>query len=131
MTLPASLNIRPSPRILRVLGDIEFEPWQCIAELIDNAFDDFLEVHRKGQHWPDGFKVSVSLPSQASADATIVIEDTGRGMSLDVLNNAVRAGWSSNDRFSKLGLFGMGFNIATARLGRVARVLTTRAEDSE
>lgn len=131
MTLPTSLSIKPSPRILRVLGDIEFEPWQCIAELIDNAFDDFLEVHRRAQHWPDGFKVSVSLPSQASADAMIVIEDTGRGMSLDVLNNAVRAGWSSNDRFSKLGLFGMGFNIATARLGRVARVLTTRVEDPE
>lgn len=131
MSLPTSINIRPSPRILRVLGDIEFEPWQCIAELIDNAFDDFLEVHRSGTHWPDGFKVSVSLPDRASADATIVIEDSGRGMSIDTLNNAVRAGWSSNDRFSKLGLFGMGFNIATARLGRVARVFTTRALDAE
>ncbi|MEI8254641.1 MAG: ATP-binding protein, partial [Deltaproteobacteria bacterium] len=63
-----------------MLGDIEFEPWQCIAELIDNAFVDFLEVHRSGTHWPDGFKVSVSLPDGASADATIVIEDSGRGM---------------------------------------------------
>ncbi len=129
--MPSSINIRPSPRILRVLGDIEFEPWQCIAELVDNAFDDFLEVHRSGTHWPDGYKVSVSLPDRASADATIVIEDSGRGMSIDMLNNAVRAGWSSNDRFSKLGLFGMGFNIATARLGRVARVFTTRAHDTE
>ncbi len=41
---PSSLNIRPSSRILRILGDIEFEPWQCLAELIDNAFDDFLEL---------------------------------------------------------------------------------------
>ncbi len=131
MPLPTSINIRPSPRILRVLGDIEFEPWQCIAELIDNAFDDFLEVHRSETHWPDGYKVSVSLPDRASADATVVIEDSGRGMSIDTLNNAVRAGWSSNDRFSKLGLFGMGFNIATARLGRVARVFTTRAHDAE
>jgi hypothetical protein len=129
--LPRSINIRPSPRILRVLGDIEFEPWQCIAELIDNAFDDFLEIYRSGTHWPDGFNVSVSLPNRAGADATIVIEDTGRGMSIDTLNNAVRAGWSSNDRFSKLGLFGMGFNIATARLGRVARVFTTRTQDTE
>jgi len=127
----SSINIRPSPRILRVLGDIEFEPWQCIAELIDNAFDDFLEIHRGGLHWPDGFKVSVSLPDRAGAEGAIVVEDNGRGMSLEALNDAVRAGWSSNDRFSKLGLFGMGFNIATARLGRVARVFTTRAHDSE
>lgn len=97
MELPTTLSIKPSPRILRVLGDIEFEPWQCVAELIDNAFDDFLEVHRRGHHWPDGFKVSVSLPAQASADAVIVVEDTGRGMSLEVLNNAVRAGRAHPD----------------------------------
>lgn len=126
-----TLDIRPSPRILQILGDIEFDPWQCIAELIDNAFDDFLEVARSGIAWPDGYKVSVTLPTVAGADGVIRIEDSGRGMDLQTLNNAVRAGWSSNDRFSKLGLFGMGFNVATARLGRVARVFTTRVEDSE
>lgn len=68
---------------------------------------------------------------RTTAEASISIADSGRGMSIDTLNNAVRAGWSSNDRFSKLGLFGMGFNIATARLGRVARVFTTRAQDLE
>ena len=126
-----TLDIKPSPRILQVLGDIEFEPWQCIAELIDNAFDDFLEVHRSGQHWPDGFKVSISLPEQATGAAMLRVEDTGRGMDVQTLNNAVRAGWSSNDRFTKLGLFGMGFNIATARLGKLTRIFTTRSQDSE
>lgn len=127
----ATLDIKPSPRILQVLGDIEFEPWQCIAELIDNAFDDFLEVHRSGQHWPDGFKVSISLPEQGSGAALLRVEDTGRGMDVQTLNNAVRAGWSSNDRFTKLGLFGMGFNIATARLGKLTRIFTTRSQDPE
>jgi hypothetical protein len=28
--------------VYSVLGDIEFQHWQCIAELIDNAFDEFL-----------------------------------------------------------------------------------------
>lgn len=126
-----TLDIRPSPRILQILGDIEFEPWQCIAELVDNAFDDFLELTRSAVPWPDGFKVSVTLPDRAGAASVIRIEDTGRGMDLHTLNNAVRAGWSSNDRFSKLGLFGMGFNVATARLGRTATVFTTRQQDSE
>lgn len=126
-----TLDIRPSPRILQILGDIEFEPWQCVAELVDNAFDDFLELTRSAEPWPDGFKVSVTLPDRAGAAGVIRIEDTGRGMDLATLNNAVRAGWSSNDRFSKLGLFGMGFNVATARLGRLARVFTTRVQDSE
>jgi hypothetical protein len=100
---------------------------------VDNAFDDFLEIQRAAIPWPDGYKVSVALPLAQTplGVAEVVIEDSGRGMDLDTLNNAVRAGWSSNDPFSKLGLFGMGFNVSTARLGRVARVLSSRAGDAE
>ncbi len=127
------MDITPSPRILRMLGEIEFDEWQCIAELVDNAFDDFTEIMNGGQSWPGGFKVSVTLPGIAStlAGAEIVVRDTGRGMTRETLEQAVRAGWSSNDRFDKLGLFGMGFNVSTARLGRRTRVLTTRAGDPE
>ncbi|MFE1396543.1 ATP-binding protein [Nocardiopsis dassonvillei] len=115
-----------------MLGEIEFDEWQCVAELIDNAFDDFNELQRTGAPWPRGFKVSVMLPGSARpSDAEVVITDTGRGMSYERLEQAVRAGWSSNDRFDKLGLFGMGFNVATARLGRRTRVLTTRPGDAE
>jgi hypothetical protein len=127
------MDITPSPRILRMLGEIEFDEWQCVAELVDNAFDDFTEITRDGQSWPGGFKVSVTLPGLAAnlAGAEVVVRDTGRGMTRDTLEQAVRAGWSSNDRFDKLGLFGMGFNVSTARLGRRTRVFTTRAGDPE
>ena len=129
---PESISVRPSARILKVLGDIDFENWQCLAELVDNAFDDFLEIKRSGQHWPDGFRVNITLPHGIVSDESeVTVSDTGRGMDLATLNNAVRAGWSSNDPFSKLGLFGMGFNVASARLGRVTRVLTTRQGDPE
>ncbi len=128
-----TIDIQPSPRILSVLGDIEFQEWQCIAELVDNAFDDFLEIQRAGTPWDDGFRVDVRVPTPASqpGDARVEVIDGGRGMTLEAVNDAVRAGWSSNDRFSKLGLFGIGFNIATARLGNVARILTTRSGDQE
>ncbi len=128
-----TIDIQPSPRILSVLGDIEFQEWQCIAELVDNAFDDFIEIERSGVRWDDGFRVDVRIPSPTTSqrDAVVEVVDTGRGMTLDAINDAVRAGWSSNDRFSKLGLFGIGFNIATARLGNVARIMTTRAGDAE
>ena len=123
--------ITPSARILRMLGEIEFAEWQCVAELVDNAFDDFNEILSAGLHWPGGLKVSVSLPSPGTAvrDAEVVVSDTGRGMTLHQLEQAVRAGWSSNDQFDKLGLFGMGFNVSTARLGRRTRVLTSQAGD--
>ncbi|MBW8481899.1 ATP-binding protein [Actinomadura parmotrematis] len=125
------MKITPSSRILRMLGEIEFDEWQCIAELVDNALDDFSEIERDDIPWAGGFKVSVSLPSPKAklADAVVKVSDTGRGMSYDRLEQSVRAGWSSNDRFDKLGLFGMGFNVSTARLGRRTRVLTTRRGD--
>lgn len=127
------MDITPSPRILRMLGEIEFDEWQCVAELVDNAFDDFTEIVRNGSSWPGGFKVSVTVPGLAAnlTGAEVVVRDTGRGMTREMLEQAVRAGWSSNDRFDKLGLFGMGFNVSTARLGRRTRVLTTRAGDPE
>jgi hypothetical protein len=123
------VHIVPSGRILKVLAEIEFVPWQCLAELIDNAFDEFLEIDRGGLATEERPRVSVELPGRA--DGTIVIRDNGRGMRLEQVKNAVRAGYSTNDPFSKLGLFGMGFNVATGRLGDVTTILSTRAGDPE
>lgn len=123
------IDVTPHPRLLAVLGDIEFAPWQCLAELIDNAFDDFLAAPPEDAT-PT---VAISLPGRGSdrRDAQVWINDNGRGMSLEHLNGAVSAGWTSNARYGKLGLFGMGFNIATARLGNTTTVRTTRAGDPE
>jgi hypothetical protein len=52
-------------------------------------------------------------------------------MDLSTLENAVKAGWTGNDAINNLGMFGMGFNIATARLGTITRVWTTRPGDTE
>lgn len=127
------MKITPSARILRMLGEIEFAEWQCIAELVDNSFDDFNGILDDGVPWAGGFTVSVSLPRVGTrlVDCAVSVIDTGRGMSRERLEHAVKAGWSSNDQFDKLGLFGMGFNVSTARLGRRTRVLTTRAGDTE
>ena len=45
------------------------------------------------------------------------------------VERAVRAGYSGNNSVDKLGLFGMGFNVATARLGNRTEVWTTRPDD--
>lgn len=160
-----AINLQPHPRLLTVLGDIEFAPWQCIAELIDNAFDEFLRhpapaaseitteltndpamVERVPLQAPDLTwteiviesaerldppTVWVTLPGKNSTprDGEVWVKDNGPGMTLEVLNNALRAGWTSNDRYGQLGLFGVGFNIATARLGHVAMVRTAREGD--
>ena len=125
--VPGTIDVQPHPRLLSVLGDIEFAPWQCIAELVDNSFDEFLRRDSAGEV-PT---VWVTLPARSSTpkNGEVWVKDNGPGMTLDQLNNALRAGWTSNDRFGQLGLFGVGFNIATARLGQVAVVRTARASD--
>ena len=34
-----TIDITPSPRILRMLGNIDFSAFQCLCELIDNSID--------------------------------------------------------------------------------------------
>ena len=128
-----TVDITPSPRILKVIAEIDFRPLQCIAELIDNSFDEFLNIRRAGLEWDEPFEVAITLPgSKASLDEGVVtVCDNGRGMTLDQVRNAVRAGYTGNDPISNLGLFGMGFNVSTAKIGGLTRFLTTRDGDAE
>jgi hypothetical protein len=113
-----------------MLGEINLVQWRCIAELIDNSIDSFIASARAGVSLQSP-EVHVSLPTTDSEAGKVTVRDNGPGMEPQILENAVKAGWTSNDPISSLGMFGMGFNIATARLGTVTRVWTTRAGDSE
>lgn len=127
-----NVDITPTPRILRVLGEIPFQPWQCIAELIDNSIDAFLDADSKNIELEKReITVAWARDSVPSLQRTLEIHDTACGMTLAQMQNAVRAGYSSNDPVNNLGLFGMGFNIATARLGEVTEIYTTRSGDNE
>ncbi len=119
-------DLNPHPRILPMLGEINLKQWQCISELVDNSIDGFLSTQREGPPI-DRPEIHVSLASRVARDARITVLDNGPGMDPDRLENAVRAGWTGNDPVSNLGMFGMGFNIATARLGGLTRVWSTRA----
>lgn len=125
------INLTPSPRVLRMLGQIDFKPWQCLAELIDNSVDAFLTERGEavGMLFP---QVNVEISSAAdirSGTGDIRVSDNAAGMEPRHLEMALKAGYSSNNPVDKLGLFGMGFNVATARLGGRTEVWTTRLED--
>lgn len=127
-----TLDITPTPRILRTLGEIPFQTWQCIAELIDNSIDAFLSDEVNSSE-DDERKITVAWTGEsvAASERTIEVLDNACGMELGQLHNAVKAGYSSNDPISNLGLFGMGFNISTARLGDLTTIMSTRRDDSE
>ena len=136
-TVNDTIDVTPNPRILQMLGQIAFEPWQCLAELIDNSIDAYLTALSNSENYLEDvglgeYGIHISLPNQQDYDAgrgRVSIRDTGPGMTLEEVNNSVRAGFSGNDPLGKLGLFGMGFNIATARLGRLTEIRTTRRDD--
>lgn len=123
------LDLTPSPQLLEVLGDIPYQTWQCLAELIDNAFDDFLADERRDPSDPPAVHVTLPRTGIAEGDEIVCVADNGRGMTERALENALKAGYSEKSRYGSLGLFGMGFNIATARLGSVTEIKTTRAGD--
>ncbi|MCX6842156.1 MAG: ATP-binding protein [candidate division WOR-3 bacterium] len=125
-----AFNLTPHPRILPMLGEIHLKQWQCIAELIDNSADSFLEAKRASKPAVDPF-VRIDTPTTNAKGGRISVIDNGPGMSWEDLELAARAGWTSHNSVDNLGLFGMGFNIATARLGTRTKLWTTRKGDAE
>lgn len=128
--MPQELDLTPDPRVLQMLGEINLHQWRCLAELIDNSIDGFINAARAG-HSIENPEVSITIPTRDDETARVSVKDNGPGMSIDQLENAVKAGWTGNNPLSNLGLFGMGFNISTARLGLVTEVWTTRDGDPE
>jgi hypothetical protein len=122
------LDLTPDPRILEVLGQIPYPPWRCLAELIDNSFDE-LVLDPDGAQKKGAVYIAVPRSSSGQTDAEVRAADNGRGMSRAILERSLRAGYTGKARYGSLGLFGMGFNIATARLGNRTIVRTTRKGD--
>jgi hypothetical protein len=121
-------DLTPDPRVLQMLGEINLAQWRCLAELVDNSIDGFKSAQRLGNVIANP-EVVITVPRTDTAAARVSVRDNGPGMSSETLEHAVRAGWSGNSPIGSLGLFGMGFNIATARLGLVTEVWTSRAGD--
>lgn len=126
-----TVDVTPHPRILRVVADIPFAPWQCIAELVDNALDTFKSCNLQSDASDRRVIVSWSSDNVPAADRQLEVIDTGPGIDLATIQNSVRAGYTSKNATSSLGLFGMGFNIATARLGEKATFLSATEDSPE
>lgn len=123
-----TINLTPDPRILRMLGQIELKGWQCIAELVDNSIDAML----KSNYTDKENEIRIEIPSRVeiARDKPLYIKDNGIGMTAEELENCLKAGYTSQSS-DNLGLFGMGFNIATARLGDVVEVWTSTKNMTE
>lgn len=123
----SEITITPDPQILQVLTYLEMRPIDSLCELIDNSLDALAT-----QLPESGALVAIELPTRKEVEegvARIRVRDNGPGMTLSQVENALRAGYSSKPRHGSLGLFGVGFNIATGKLGRVTKLITARVQD--
>ena len=129
--MSSTLNISPDPNILIVLASTPLKPLDALCELIDNALDSFLAAKRAGYHIESRW-VRITIPRPAQIDngeGVIRVVDNGIGLDNEGLEGALKAGFSTKNKYDQLGLFGVGFNIATAKLGQKT-VVTTAKPDS-
>lgn len=125
-------NLTPSPALLDLLGKIPFKGWQCVAELIDNSIDAIINNESKLEDFQKVIYVHIPTKSKIILNEPLIVEDWGIGMTEQQLENAVKAGFSSKNTKTNLGLFGMGFNVATSRLANTVQIWTaTEQMDKE
>jgi hypothetical protein len=125
------LDITPTPQILVALTRTPITPLDALSELIDNAIDSFRAAEIAGERSAIRHVV-IEVPGLAEVnrrEGLIRVRDTGPGLTEQQIADAMRAGYTSKNHFDTLGLFGMGFNIATGKLGRVTRVISARADE--
>lgn len=121
-------DFTPDPRVLIALTHTPMLPLDALCELIDNAIDSFQLAKLTGIKI-DNPLISIELPKMADLNKNtgrVRIRDNGPGMTSKMAENSIKAGFSGNNQYDSLGLFGMGFNISTGKLGRVTRLLTAR-----
>lgn len=130
MAEEALLNLTPDPKVLIALTHTHIQPLDALCELIDNAIDSFSAAKLQGVaiEYPS---IRIDLPKASDIDANkgvVRVSDNGPGLTVDSAEKALRAGFSSNNPYDTLGLFGMGFNISTGKIGSVTHFYSARED---
>ncbi|WP_294112624.1 ATP-binding protein [uncultured Fibrobacter sp.] len=125
-------DFTPDPKILIALTHTSIQPLDALCELIDNSIDSFYSAKIDGKKIDDPIIV-VELPTRKNLSensGVLRIQDNGPGMTSEIAEKAIKAGYSGNNPYDTLGLFGMGFNISTGKLGNRTTFFTSRSDMS-
>lgn len=126
------VDLTPDPQVLIALTHTPLQPLDALCELIDNSLDSFANAKLSGAPVAHPL-VLIELPGAnevSRGEGILRVRDNGPGLSVEMAEKALRAGFSNKRNPDDLGLFGMGFNIASGKLGRRTRFVTARKQDS-
>ena len=126
-------DFTPDPKVLLALTRTPMQPLDALCELIDNAIDSFAIAKIQGVV-VDSPLVLIDLPTRkqlSNGTGVVRIRDNGPGMQASDAEKAIKAGFSGNNPYDSLGLFGMGFNISTGKLGNTTTFMTARKDTSK
>ena len=124
-------DVTPDPSILIALTFGRLSWLDAICELVDNSIDSFGHALRLGEPVEHPL-VELFIPTSAEVNrggGSFLIRDNGPGLDRIGLMRSLSAGYSTKAKFGGLGLFGVGFNIATGKIGCQTVVTTARAQD--
>lgn len=127
------LNLTPDTKVLIALTHTDIKPLDALCELIDNAIDSFSTAKLQGINIINPC-VRIDLPSQkdiSNNTGVVRVSDNGPGLTMESAEKALRAGFSGNNPYDTLGLFGMGFNISTGKIGSVTHFYSAREESDK
>ena len=126
-----TFDFTPDPRVLIALTQTPIMPLDALCELIDNSIDSFSNSKLYGKKIEHP-KIWIELPKKNDLEknfGVVRIRDNGPGMTTEQAEKAIKAGYSGNNSIDTLGLFGMGFNISTGKMGIITKFTTARKED--
>lgn len=124
-----NFNLTPGPRILLVLTQTAMKPIDALCELVDNAIDSFHGSGKEGVH-----EIRIEVPTVTGVNRggwCIRVSDNGPGMSPEKAEKALTASYSGQNQFDRLGLFGVGLNIASGKFARKTKLITAEENSSE
>lgn len=126
-------DLTPDPKVLIALTHTPLQPLDALCELIDNSIDSFTNAKNKGIIIENP-TIDITLPKiedLQKGEGFLSITDNGPGLDRDSAEKALKAGYSGNNPFDTLGLFGMGFNISTGKIGSITKFISCTEDNSK
>lgn len=102
-------DLTPDPKVLIALTHTPLQPLDALCELIDNAIDSFqaAKLHGNPIEFPLVVVELAGAVEIARGEGVIRVRDNGPGLSAELAEKALRAGYSGNKPYDSLGLFGI------------------------